>query len=187
MSVSAASTSSQSVASLVLQQLLSGTNAQATAGLSPAVLQAVLQSANTTQQSAQGAPAAVTQALGDLLSGSDPSQAQSDLAQLQSYFQQNPDSLASLLSTLQSSAATYTANGTLSSSSSLLSALEGTSGSSSSGSALTSLLSALQGTSGSSSSGSVLSALLGGQSQDPLLAALNGSSSSSDSSISMLG
>ncbi|MGA2083193.1 MAG: hypothetical protein ABSH53_21665 [Holophaga sp.] len=167
MSVTAASAQSQSIASLVLQQLLSGSNSQATAGLSPSVLQEVLQSSGAAQTSSQGAPAAVAQALGDLLSGSDPGAAQTDLATVQSYFKQNPDGLANLLSVLRSGSATYNADGTLSSS--------------------TSLLSALEGTSGSGSTGSILATLLGGQAQDPLLASLSGSSTDQSGSLSLLG
>jgi len=167
MTVTAASAQSQSLTSLVLQQLLSGSNSQATAGLPPTVLQEMLQSSGAAQTSAQGAPAAVATALGDLLSGSDPGAAQTDLATVQSYFKQNPDGLANLLSVLQSGSATYNADGTLSSG--------------------TSLLTALEGNPGSGSTGSILATLLGGQSQDPLLASLSGSSTDSSGSVSLLG
>ena len=97
MAVTAASTPSQNLTSLVLQQLLSGSNGQAASGLPASVLQAVLKASGTTQAGSQGAPSTVTQALGDLLSGGDASSAQSDLATVQAYFKQNPDGLANLL------------------------------------------------------------------------------------------
>ena len=202
MTVSAANASSQNLASLVLQQLLSGSNSMATSGLPASVLQAVLKQTSAAQTS-QAAPAAVTQAQGDLLSGSDTQGVQADLSTLQNYFKQNPDALATLLSNLQNSSATYNAAGTLDSGSSLLEALAGQSGSSSSSSSslLTSLLgsqaqdpllAALDGSGSSSSStasssSSLLASLLGSQSQDPLLAALDGSGSSSSSTLSLLG
>jgi hypothetical protein len=178
MSVTAtAAASSQNITSTILQQLLSGSNAQATSGLSPTVLETLLNSASGSQQSAQTTttqvPAAITQALGNLLSGNDPSSAATDLSQLQSYFQQNPGSLTSLMSSLQAGAGTYSADGTVSSASSLLSAL----GLNSSG--------ASTDTSSTSSTSSLISQLLAGQSSDPLLASLSGSSASSG--ISMLG
>ena len=170
----AATNSTQSLTSAILQQLLSGSNAQATSGLSPTVLQEVLTSSGVSQQgTANGTPAAISQALGNLLSGQGTS-SQADLSQLQSYFKQNPDRLAGLLSSLQGGAGTYSADGTVGSSSSLLSALGINSGSTSS--------------STSTSPSSLINLLLGGQSQDPLLASLEGSSSSaSNSSFSMLG
>jgi hypothetical protein len=190
MTVSAANASSQNLASLVLQQLLSGSNSMATSGLPASVLQAVLKQTSAAQTS-QAAPAAVTQGV------------QADLSTLQNYFKQNPDALATLLSNLQNSSATYNAAGTLDSGSSLLEALAGQSGSSSSSSSslLTSLLgsqaqdpllAALDGSGSSSSStasssSSLLASLLGSQSQDPLLAALDGSGSSSSSTLSLLG
>lgn len=169
-----AATSTQNLSSMILQQLLSGSNAQATSGLPASVLQEVLSSTGATPQSAAATPqvpAAITQALGDLLSGNDPSGSAADLSQLQSYFKQNPGSLTSVLNSLQGGAGTYSANGTVSSaSSSLLSALGlSASGSSSSSS--------------STSSSSLISELLAGQSQDPLLASLG----SSSSGLSMLG
>ena len=66
--------SSQSLTSAILQQLLSGSNAQATSGLSPTVLKEVLDSSGVSQTgSAATAPAAITQALGDLLQAIHPS------------------------------------------------------------------------------------------------------------------
>jgi hypothetical protein len=155
-------------------------------------------------------PAAVTQALGNLLSGNDKANPQSDLSTLQSYFKQNPDQLTSLLGSLQSSG-TYSANGSVSGSNSnaLPAAVTQSLGSLLSGSdstndtsdlstvqsyfkqnpdSLTGLLSSLQnlGNASGTSNASLISQLLGSQSQDPLLAALGGSSSSG-STFSMLG
>jgi hypothetical protein len=164
-----AASGTQNLTSLILQQLLSGSSAQATSALSPATLKDVLAGAQASQSSAQ-APASVTQALGNLLSGQDQSSAQSDLGQLQSYFKENPGSLASLLTSLQGGAATYTSSGTVGSGSSLLAALGiGTGGSS------------------ATSASSLINLLLGGQSPDPLVAALGGTSPASSSSFSLLG
>jgi hypothetical protein len=170
MSITASAASgTQNLTSLILQQLLSGSNAQATSALSPTLLKNVLTSAHAAQ-SAQ-APASVTQALGNLLSGQGQASAQSDLSQLQSYFKENPDSLASLLTSLQGGAATYTASGTVGGGSSLLAALGLGTGSSSS----------------ASSTSSLINLLLGDSSQDPLVAALGGTSASSSGSFSLLG
>ena len=139
----AATTSTQSLTSAILQQLLSGSNAQATSALTPAVLKEVLSSSGLGQQSATtSAPAAITQTLGDLLSGKSSSPA--DLGQLQAYFKQNPDGLASLLGAFQSGAGTYSADGTVGSSSSLLTAL-GLNGSSSTSTSPSSLINLLLG------------------------------------------
>ena len=164
-----AASGTQNLTSLILQQLLSGSNAQATSALSPTLLKDVLSSAQAAQSTQ--APASVTQALGNLLSGQGQASAQSDLSQLQSYFKENPGSLASLLTSLQGGAATYTASGTVGGGSSLLAALGLGTGSSSS----------------ASSPASLINLLLGGQSQDPLVAALGGTSASSSGSFSLLG
>lgn len=171
--VSSSSTSSQSIASMVIQQLMSGTNASATAGLSPSVLQAVLKQTGATAQSdsTSTTPAAITQALGDLLSGG--ASSQSDLSQLQAYFKQNPDHLASLLTSLQNGSGTYGADGTVNANTGLLATLAGSSSSNASGNA--------------ASTSSILSSLLGSQAQDPLLASLGLSSTGSGSTFSMLG
>ena len=165
-----AASGTQNLTSLILQQLLSGSNAQATSALSPTLLKDVLSSAQAAQSTQ--APASVTQALGNLLSGQGQASAQSDLSQLQSYFKENPGSLASLLTSLQGGAATYTASGTVGGGSSLLAALGLGTGSSSSA---------------SSTSSSLINLLLGGQSQDPLVAALGGTSATSSGSFSLLG
>jgi hypothetical protein len=165
MSVSATSATSASITSQVLQQLLTTSGSQSLAGLPSGVLQEVLQGAEGGQASA-GAPAAVTQALGDLLSGTNAESVQADLDELQGYFKSNPDAMTGVLTALQDGGTTYTAQGTLASSSSLVQALAGTSG--------------------ASSQSSILELLLDSQSQDPLLASLGGSSSGG-SALSLLG
>ena len=84
--------STQNIASLVLQQLLSGSNSQADSSLPPSVLEEVLSSAQASQQSTQ-APASVVKALSNLLSGKDTAGDQGDLSQVQAYFKENPGSL----------------------------------------------------------------------------------------------
>jgi len=169
--MSVAATTSTSSLSQILQQLLSGSNAQATSGLSPTVLQELLGATGTAGQSTASqtaVPAAVAQALGQLLSGADPAAASSNLSTLQTYFKQHPTALTGLLGSLQAGAGTYSADGTVSSSSSLLAALGISSGS------------------GSAANSSLLSQLLSGQTQDPLLASLD-SKTSSATGLSLLG
>jgi hypothetical protein len=171
MSVAATSALQSQNLSSIMQQLLSGSNAQSTSELSPTVLETLLQNSGAATQTATQTttelPAAITQALGNLLSGSSPSTASADLSTLQNYFKANPASLTSLLSSLQDGAGTYGADGTVSSSSSLLASL------------------GLDSSSGSSTSSSLISQLLGTQSQDPLLASLG--SASSGTGFSLLG
>ncbi len=166
MSISGTSATSASLTSQVLQQLIATTGTQSLAGLPSGVLQEVLQEAQGSQASTAGAPAAVTQALGDLLSGTNAESVQADLDELQGYFKTNPDALSGVLTALQDGGTTYTAQGTLASSSSLEEALGGASG--------------------TSSQSSILDLLLDSQSQDPLLASLGGSSSSG-STLSLFG
>lgn len=184
-----ASTSTQSLSSLVLQQLMANSGSSSSSGLTPALLQAVLKQAgsgtatSTATSTASQTPAAVTQALGDLLSGGSGTTAQADLGTLQRYFKEHPQQLTSVLSDLQG-AGTYAADGTVGTSSqTLLAALTGSSGTSSTSSAL---LAALASGSGGAASPALLTALLGTQSTDPLLASLGGGSSSTGS-ISLLG
>lgn len=208
MSNVASATQSQNLASTILQQLLSGSNAQATSGLPPSVLEDILQSSTSSQSGSQvQLPAAITQALGGLLTGGSSSSVQSDLKTLQSYFQQNPDTLASLVASLQSAGGTYSSNGTTSGSqapAAVTQALDGLlSGSDGSNAqsdlatvqgyftqnpaSLANLLTSFQGTSSASSeASSILSALTSNSAQDPLLAAIGGSSDSS-STFSLLG
>jgi hypothetical protein len=150
MSVNAAAASTTNSASSILQQLLSGSNALATSGLTPSVLKDILSSAgtssDTTQQSAP-IPAAVTQALGKLLSGSDSADPTSDLSQVQSYFKQNPGSLTSVLTTAANGSSSSASSST--SPSSLINLLLG-------GDAEDPLVAAMGGSSSSSSSFSLL-------------------------------
>jgi hypothetical protein len=162
---SVSSSSSQNVGALLLQQLLAGGSAsQDSSGLS-GLLGDLMTISPAAQQLTQ-APTAVTDAMSDLFTNQ--TDVQGDLSQLKTYFQQNPQSLASLLSSLQGSTDTYDASGALGSNSSLLSAI-------------------LNGKGSSSETGALLSALLSSQSMDPLIASLGGSEDGSSSSLSMFG
>ena len=66
-------------------------------------------------------PSSVTQAMNDILSGQ--KDVQGDLSQLRSYFQKNPQDLASILGSLQGGAGTYSPAGALKSAGALESAL----------------------------------------------------------------
>jgi len=208
--------SAQNIASTILQQLLSGGNAQATGNLPPALLEDALRSTTSAQtfqtgtQASSPAPAAILQAMGALLAGSADS-AKGSLAQLQSYFGQNPAGLASLMGSLQGG--TYSAAGTVtgaqapaSVTQALGNLLGGAGGASEStdlatvqnyfqqtpaslASALSALRSGTAGT-GSSSAAAILQVLAGSSAKDPLVAAIGGStgsSSSSGSAFSMFG
>ena len=70
-------------------------------------------------------PSAVSQAMSDILSGQ--KDVQGDLTQLRSYFQQNPQNLASILGGMQG-AGTYSPSGSLKSTGALESALMGGAG-----------------------------------------------------------
>jgi hypothetical protein len=211
MSAVAGTSSTANIASTILQQLLSGSDAQATAALPPALLEDVLKSTasaqtDTSSSSQSQVPAAVTQAMGDLLSGSDPSGVQNDLATLQSYFKQNPAALTSLMASLTSSTGTYDANGSTTGAAApaaVTQALGGLLGGTDSGtvqsdlatvqnyfkqnsSSLTGVLSTLQGgsagsTGSTTSTSAILNILLGSTAQDPLLAAIGGASATSSS------
>jgi hypothetical protein len=136
----------QNTGSLLLQQLTaangaSGQNASSSSG----VMEDLLTLSSAAQQLAQ-APAAVTQAMTDLLSGQ--KDVQGDLAQLQTFFQKNPQSLASVLGSLQGGAGAYGVSNSLGSNSELLTAL-------------------MNGQSNASNPANLLS-LLGGQGKDSL-------------------
>jgi len=164
MSVTAVSSDqTQTLGSLLLQQVLAnGSGSQDTSGAS-GVLGDLMTLSPAARQLTQ-APDAVVQAMRDLLSGQ--TAVPADLAQLKSYFQQNPQSLSSLLSSLQGSAGTYGAASSKAANSALLTALLNGQSNSSDASALLGLLSGSQGQStlfdfignaGSASSGSTLS------------------------------
>ena len=157
---SVGTTTSQSIGSTILQQLLNGNGSQGTSGLSSSSVGDLLTLSTASQQLAQ-APAAVTQAMSDLFSGS--TNTTSDLSTLQGYFKDNPTTLTSVLSTLQGGSSTYSASGTTDTTSSLISALESGKGTAADRSALLSLLSA--------------------QNQDPLLSSASSSSTASNSGI----
>ena len=160
------SQSSQTIGTQILQQLLSqGTSTQDTSGLSGIL--GDLMTLSPAAQQLQQAPNEVTQAMGDLFSGQ--TDVQGDLATLKTYFQQNPESLTSMLSSLQGTSGTYgTATGGSSSTQALLAAL-------------------LNGQSSSSSLNPV-SLLLSATTQDSLFSVLNDSSSSASTNpISLFG
>jgi hypothetical protein len=164
---SVTSNTSSTIGNAILQQLL-GTNGstQDTAGLSSGTVGDVL-SLSTAGQQLAAAPTAVTQAMSDILSGQ--ANVTTDLTTLQGYFKQNPDSLTSVLDALQGNTSTYSSSGTVSA-----------------GSSTSSILAALAGGKGSTADRTALLSLLGNQTQDPLLASLGGSSSSTTSGVMSL-
>ncbi|WP_005031602.1 hypothetical protein [Holophaga foetida] len=117
------SNSISSIGNLLLQQLLAEEgSSQSASGLS-GVLGDVVSISSTAQELAQ-APDSVTEAMADLFSGQE--DVAGDITELTSYFQDNPQSLVNVLSSLKSGTSTYNASGILASSSdhkSLLSAL----------------------------------------------------------------
>jgi hypothetical protein len=163
---SVGSSGSQSIGSLLLQQLLaSGSGTQGTDTLT-GLLGDQLNLSSTSRQLAQ-APKAVTDAMSDLFSGQ--KDVQGDLAQLKTYFQQNPQSLVGVLASLTGGGATYGAQTALGSNRALLAAV-------------------LSGKNAGSNSGDLVSLLMGTQGEDPLLASLGDSGSGSDTSaLSLFG
>jgi len=160
------SNQTQTISSALLQQLAAEeSSSQGTSGNS-GLLGDLLTLSPAAQQLTQ-APDAVTQAMGDLFSGK--KDVQGDLALLQNYFQQNPKSLASLLSSLQGGAGTYSASNSTNSNSALLTAL-------------------MNGQSNASNPSALLGLLSGNQGQNTLFNYLGDSSGGSDSSaLSILG
>ena len=79
---------------------------------------------------------------------------------------QNPDSLTSVLAALQGDTSTYNSSGTVSA-----------------GGSTSSILAALAGGKGTSADRTALLSLLGAQTQDPLMASLGGTTSSTTSGI----
>ena len=184
--MSVASIGSSNVTSLgqmLLQELTAGgSSTSGSSSLGGGGDAADLLSLSNASQSMSQAPAAVTQAMGDLLGSQ--TDVQGDLTQLKGYFQDNPAALTNVLQSLQGTG-TYDASGSLASGSSDTSSLLASllaSGSGSSGDA--SLLGSLLGSgSDGSDNSSLVASLLGSGSQDPLLAALSGSDSSSSLSL----
>ena len=139
---SVGSNQTRTIGSTLLQQLAAEeSSSQSTSGDS-GILGDLMSLSPAAQQLTQ-APDAVTQAMGDLFSGK--KDVQGDLALLQSYFQQNPQNLTSLLSSLEGGAGTYSASNATNSSSALLTALMNAQSNSSDPSALLGLLSGNQG------------------------------------------
>jgi hypothetical protein len=159
MSISSIGSSQTQIAgNLLLQQLMaSGSNSLST-GSSGSLLEDLLTLSPTAQQVSQ-APDAVAQAMGDLLSGQ--TDVQGDLARLKSYFQQNPQGLASLLGSLQGDPATYN-NSSATARNALLTAL-------------------MNGQSNTSDPTALLSLIQGAQGQSSLFDFLGNSSSESNS------
>jgi hypothetical protein len=159
-----ASTNIQTLRDQLLQQLsATGSGSQDLSGGSTP-LGDLLTLSPVAQQLTQ-APAAVTQAMTDLLSGKQVAQA--DLTQLQTFLQSNPQSLSSLISSAQASKSTY--------------------GISNSSGASDNLLTALMNQQSNASNPADLFSLLGNnQTQDPMLASLNDSGSNSDGTLSSL-
>ena len=155
---------SSTIGKAILQQLLgtSGSTSD-TAGLSSGAVGDVL-SLSTAGQQLAAAPTAVTQAMSDLLSGQ--ANSATELSTLQGYFKQNPDSLTSVLAALQGDTSTYNSSGTVSA-----------------GGSTSSILAALAGGKGTSADRTALLSLLGAQTQDPLMASLGGTTSSTTSGI----
>jgi hypothetical protein len=155
---------SQSIGSLLLQQLnANSTSAQGSNGLS-GVLGDLLSLSPAAQQLTK-APEAVTKAMTDLLSTQ--KDVAGDLAQLKTYFEQNPQSLAGVLGSLQGGTTTYGSAG-LGSNAALLSAL-------------------IHGQSGASST-ALLNLLNGSQGQETLFSFMGDSDNGSEgSSLSMFG
>jgi hypothetical protein len=158
------SNQAQTIGSLLLQQLAAEqTGSQDTSG--DAGLAGDLMTLSPAAKQLSQAPKAVVQAMSDLFSGQ--TDVSGDLSLLKSYFQQNPQSLSSLLSGLQGGTGTYSASSSADSTTALLTAL--TSGKAS-----------------SSDSSALLSLLLGNQSQDPLFATASAEGSNAGA-LSVLG
>jgi hypothetical protein len=140
-----------------------GSSSQGTSDMS-SLLADLLTLSPAAQQLSQ-APDAVTKAMKDLFSTQ--TDTKGDLAQLKSYFQQNPQSLASVLSSLQGTSASYSASSSQGLKGALLTAL-------------------MNKQSGDSDPSVLLSLLSGTQNQDSLLAAL-GSGGSDSNALSIFG
>ncbi|MDR3683149.1 MAG: hypothetical protein P4L11_05420 [Geothrix sp.] len=143
MSVSSVpSNQAQAIGSALLQQLAADSSGSQGSS-SPSGLLGDLLTLSPAAQQLTKAPAAVTQAMSDLFSAQ--KDVPGDLAQLQSYFQQHPQNLASLLNNLQGGTATYSASSSTGSTSALLTALMNGQSNASDPSALLGLLSGSQG------------------------------------------
>lgn len=154
------STNIQTLRNQLLQQLnATGSGSQDITGSSSSALGDLVTLSPAAQQLAQ-APAAVTQAMTDILSGKPV--AQGDLAQLKTFLQDNPQSLDSLLNSVKGSASTY-------------------------GTSSDTLVTAFMNQQSNASNPGALLRLLGShQAQDPLLASLSASASGSGGTLSAL-
>lgn len=155
----------QSAGSQLLQQLLAtGSGAQNPAGLSG--LLGDLVTLSPAAQQLTKAPAAVSQAMEDLLSTQQ--DVAGDLAQLKTYFQENPQGLANVLGSLQGTSSPYGANHSQGAYGALVTAL-------------------MNRQSGSSDPRALLSLLNGAQGQTSLFSFLDANDSSSGGALSYLG
>jgi hypothetical protein len=156
----------QSVGKQVLQQLLnqeSGT--QEASGLNG--LLGDLMTLSPAAQQLQQVPAAVTAAMSDILSGQ--KDVQGDLAKLKTYFEQNPNQLTSLISSLQGAQGTYGPSGSNGANQAWLAALA-------------------NGQTTGAGSANALSVLMGTGQQDSIFTFLGDSGSGADSgSVSLFG
>jgi hypothetical protein len=159
------SNGSQNIGTLLLQELNANAANSASSTGSSSLLGDLMTLSPAAQQLAS-APDAVTQAMNDLLSGQ--KDTNGDIAQLKSYFQQHPQGLASVLSSLNGTTATYDTSSSTGSTGALLTALMNKQSSNSDPSAL-------------------LSLLTGAQNQTSLLSFLGSSSGSDSSSLSIFG
>lgn len=153
---SVGSNDTSSIGGLLLQQLAASSASSKDGNGLSGVLGDLLTLSPAAQQLSK-APEAITQAMSDLFSGK--KDVSGDIAQLQSYFKQNPQSLTNVLSTLQGNTSTYSASGSTRASNAMVEAL-------------------MKGKDYGSNTGAILNALLGIQNQNPLLSNAENSSSS---------
>ena len=150
---------SRIIPNVLLQQLTSpGTSSKSTNSFSN-LMEDLVTLSPAAQQMLQ-APTAVVKAMGDLFA--EQKDTPGDLLQLKTYFQQNPQSLANVLSSLEGGTLTYSNSGTLSSSGDLLTYL-------------------MNNKSSVSQPGSLINMLLGTTVQDSLFSSLVNSGNTSNS------
>ena len=163
------SSSSQTIGSMAMQLLQNQAASTQSTGLTGLTGSTgdLLSLSSAAQQLTQ-APAAVTQALQDLLSGQ--KDITGDATKLKSYFKANPQSLATVMNSLKgSAAATYSATNSNAVTAASLKAL-------------------MQGQQHNPNTSALLSLYLGNQNQDPMFASTDSTGSSSgNSSLTLLG
>ncbi len=158
------SNNSQTIGSLAMQLLQNQAASTQATGLTNN--SGDLLTLSSAAQQLNQAPAAVTQALSDLLSGQ--KDIAGDVAQVKSYFQANPQSLATVMNSLKGSAtAAYSAANSSAVTTASLSAL-------------------MKGQQHNPDTSALLSLLMGTQSQDPLYGSSD-STSSSNSALTLFG